>query len=136
MPASKRFAQISLIGLMAMGSLVLWIVIPVAWILLASRMTDTTQPTLGPYLAVIVGIPVTMMIVGKLLARLNGVYGRVTGEDPMVRVQMPWHRSMRGEREAPRPRTMLDVVMVLSVSLALLVFGIWFFLFAGSSLPS
>jgi hypothetical protein len=43
---------------------------------------------------------------------------------------------MRGERGSGHPRTILDVVMVLSVSLALLCFGVWFFLFAGSSLPS
>jgi hypothetical protein len=31
---------------------------------------------------------------------------------------------------------MLDVVMVWSVTLALLCFAIWFFAFAGSSLPT
>ncbi len=54
----------------------------------------------------------------------------------MVRVRMPWHRSMRGEDDSRAPRSVLDVVMVISVSGALLVFAGWFFFFAGSPLPS
>jgi hypothetical protein len=42
---------------------------------------------------------------------------------------------MRGERDTPRPRSVLDVVMIASVTLALIAFAIWFFAFAGSSLP-
>ena len=44
-------------------------------------------------------------------------------------------RSMRGERGSTRKRGVLDTVMIVSVGLALAVFGIWFFGFAGSSLP-
>jgi hypothetical protein len=47
-----------------------------------------------------------------------------------------WMKSMRGERDSGRPRSVLDVVMVWSVALALLCFGVWFFAFAGSSLPT
>ncbi len=43
---------------------------------------------------------------------------------------------MRGERSSPRPATVLDVVMVSSVLVALLAIAVWFFAFAGSSLPS
>ena len=135
MRAPNRIAAVGLILLMALGSVFLWVAIPVGWLLIASRLTDSSQPSLGPYLVVIIGIPVSMFVVGRLLARLNGAYESVTGQEATVRVQMPWHRSMRGEREDPRPRTVLDVVMVCSVGLALLVFGIWFFVFAGSSLP-
>ena len=125
-----------LIVLMAVGSVVLWLGIPVFWLWLASRVVSTSQPTLGPYVMVLIGIPVSMVIVGKLLTRLNAVYGHVTNTTPTVKVQMPWMKSMRGERESGRPRTILDVVMVCSVSVALLLFGVWFFVFAGSSLPS
>jgi hypothetical protein len=130
-----RLVGILLIVLMAIGSVILWIVIPVGWLYLGSQLTSSSQPSLGPYVVVIVGIPVSMFVVGRLLARLNGLYGQVTGKNPTVRVQLPWHRSLRGEREGSHPRTVLDVVMVCSVALALVVFGIWFFVFAGSSLP-
>jgi hypothetical protein len=133
---SRRFAGALLILLMAVGSIALWLAIPVGWIYLASKLVKSSQPTMGPYLLVLVGIPVSMVIVGKLLSRLNRVYGEVTGATPQVRVRMPWHRSMRGERDGAPPRTVLDVVMVASVAVALLCFGVWFFVFAGSSLPT
>jgi hypothetical protein len=43
---------------------------------------------------------------------------------------------MRGERVVSRPTTVLDLVMIVSVSVALIAFGIWFFFFAGSSIPN
>ena len=129
-------AAVALIALMAVGSVLLWLGIPIFWLWLASRLVNTSQPTLGPYVMVLIGIPVSMVIVGKLLTRLNAVYGDVTHTTPTVKVQLPWMKSMRGERGNTRPRTILDVVMVCSVSVALLLFGVWFFVFAGSSLPT
>jgi hypothetical protein len=125
-----------LIGLMAVGSVLLWIGVPVGWLYLASKLTDSSQPTMGPYVLVIVGIPATMIVVGKALAALDRTYGRVTGAAPGTRVQAPWHRSMRGDRRSTRPRSVLDVVMVCSVALAVACFALWFFVFAGSSLPT
>jgi hypothetical protein len=133
---AEKPAAIFLIVLMAVGSIGLWLVIPVAWIYGVSSQVESTQPTLGPYLVILVGVPTSMYIVGKLLYRLNGVYERMTGQDSEVRVQMPGHRSMRGERAPARRTTVLDFVMMISVSLAVVAFGIWFFFFAGSSLPS
>jgi hypothetical protein len=43
---------------------------------------------------------------------------------------------MRGERDSGRQSTVLDVVMVWSVAFALLCLAVWFFVFAGSSLPT
>jgi hypothetical protein len=43
---------------------------------------------------------------------------------------------MRAERSVSRRLTVLEGVMIISVSLALLAFGVWFFAFAGSSLPT
>jgi hypothetical protein len=115
----------------------LWIGIPVGWLYLASHMVNTSQPTLGPYLLVIFGIPVTMVIVGKVLFKLDHVYSRVTGQDSEVQFRAPWLKSMRGERSQGQSRrlTVLEMTMIVSVSLALTAFGVWFFLFAGSSLP-
>lgn len=125
-----------LIGLMAIGSVVLWIGVPLGWIWLASNIVDSSEPSMTPYVMVLVGIPLTMVVVGKGLSQLNRVYGEVTGTTPTVRVVLPWHRSMRGERDAGHPRTVLDVVMVCSVAIALVLFALWFFLFAGSSIPT
>jgi hypothetical protein len=131
----KKLAALILILLMIVGSLVLWIGIPVGWIVLASHLTNSSAPSLGPYVLLIIGIPVTMFLFGRFLYRLNALYGNVTGTTPHVQVRSAWLKSMRAERETARPRTVLDVVMIASVSVAILVFLIWFFFFAGSSLP-
>ena len=135
MSPGARLGGVLLIALMAIGSVILWIVIPVGWLYLGSQLTSSSQPSLGPYVVVIVGIPVSMFLLGRVLARLNGAYAQVTGKASTVRVQLPWMRSMRGERDAEHPRTVLDVVMVCSVGVAVVVFAVWFFFFAGSSLP-
>ena len=44
-------------------------------------------------------------------------------------------KSMRGERDRRRRRSVLDTVMMISVGLALVLSAVWFFGFAGSSLP-
>jgi hypothetical protein len=124
-----------LILLMAAGSVILWIGIPVGWLYLASQLVDSSQPTLGPYVLVIVGIPVTMAIFGKFLFKLDRVFERVTGRESVTDFRPPWLKSMRGERESSRQLTVLEGVMVVSVTLAVLAFGLWFALFAGSSLP-
>ena len=125
-----------LIVLMAIGSVILWIGIPIGWLYLASRMVDTSQPTLGPYVLLIFGIPITMFVFGRLLFSLDRVFERATGRTSETDFRPPWLKSMRGERAPSRQLTVLEGVMIVSVSVALLAFAIWFFAFAGSSLPS
>jgi hypothetical protein len=132
---SRGLAALVLILLMAVGSIAMWLVVPIGLVYLASQLQDSSQPSLGPYLVVIFGLPIGMVVIGKLLGRLDRYYHRVTGTERDVRVQLPWMKSMRGERGSTRPFRMLNVVMVVSVSLAGICFGIWFFVFAGSSLP-
>ncbi len=132
----RRLLGALLILLMAVGSVVLWIGIPVGWLYLVSQLVDSSQPSMGPYVLVLVGIPATMIAMGKVLAMLDRAYGRVTRAAPQARVQMPWHRSLRGDRSPARAHSVLDAVMVASVALAVVCFAVWFFLFAGSSLPT
>jgi hypothetical protein len=124
-----------LIALMAIGSVVMWIGVPVGLIYLASRLADSSKPSMGPYVLILVGLVVGMMAVGKLLGALDRYHGRVTGLDDGKPEQAAWMKSMRGDRERKRRRSVLDSVMIVSVGVALLLFGIWFFAFAGSSLP-
>ena len=125
-----------LILLMAVGSVILWLGIPIGWLYLASQMVNTSQPTLGPYILILFGIPITMFLFGKALFTLDRVFERVTGREAITEFRPPWLRSMRGERTVSRRMTVLEGVMIVSVSLALLCFGLWFFIFAGSSLPT
>jgi hypothetical protein len=124
-----------LVLLMAAGSVVMWLGIPLGLIYAASQLADTSAPTLGPYLLVFIGLPVGMAIMAKLLGYLDRVHQAYTRTGDDRPVQAPWMRSMRGERGSTRRRGVLDTLMIVSVGLALAGFGIWFFVFAGSSLP-
>jgi hypothetical protein len=124
-----------LIALMAVGSVVMWIGVPIGLIYLASQLADSPKPSMGPYLLILVGLPVGMMIVGKALGALDRYHGRLTGLDDGKPQQAAWMKSMRGERERKRRRSVLDSVMIVSVGIALVLAAIWFFGFAGSSLP-
>jgi hypothetical protein len=113
----------------------MWLVVPVAWLWLGSQMTSSTQPSIGPYLLVLAGTIVSMVIIGKGLGSLNRMHMRVTGR-VREREQAAWMKSMRGERKGTiHDRGVLDKVMMISVSIALVLFLIWFFTLAGSSLP-
>jgi Na+-transporting methylmalonyl-CoA/oxaloacetate decarboxylase gamma subunit len=136
--SANRIAQFFLVIFMGIGSISLWLVVPVFWVWLASQMQKSSQPSLGPYLLVLVGIGISVFILAKLLAAADRAYGRFSGTGVDARRRMPWHKSMRGERDehTHTPPTVLTRTMVISVSLALTVFGIWFFLFAGNSGPT
>jgi hypothetical protein len=129
-------AGVGLVIVMALGSVVVWLASPLAWLWVASQMTESTQPSLGPYLLVLVGVVLTAVVVGKLLGMVNRLHMRVTGHAPDKREAAKWNRSMRGERAPVHDRGVLEQVMAVSVSCALVLFAIWFFVFAGSSLPS
>ena len=124
-----------LIALMAIGSVIMWIGVPVGLIYLASRLADSPKPGMGPYLVVLIGLPVGMALVGKALGALDRVHGQYTGLDDGRPQQAAWLKSMRGDRERNRRRSVLDGVMMVSVGVALVLAAIWFFGFAGSSLP-
>lgn len=137
MGSVKSMAKISLLAMMAVGSIVLWLGLPVLWLWIGSLIqSGSQQPGFTPYIVVLVGLVVSMVVFGRLLSRTNALYEQVTGTVPDVRVRLPWHRSMRGDEDSRPPRRVLDVVMVASVSLALVAFLVWFLFFAGSSLPT
>ncbi len=132
----QPLAKVALIALMALGSVLLWIGSPIGWLWIASQMQKDTQAAgFGPYMVVLFGIAITAVALAKLLQWLNRLYGEVSGLDEPVRIVPPWRRGLRGENEGRPPRTVLDVVMVISVAIGVVALTIWFFFFAGSSLP-
>ena len=124
-----------LVLLMAFGSVVMWLGVPLALVYLASKLADTPNPSMGPYLLVIFGLPVGMAVVGKGLGALNRAHVRLTGAET-DEYRPGWTRSVRGERKVDRRNGVLDKVMIVSVAIAGLAFAVWFFAFAGSSLPT
>jgi hypothetical protein len=125
-----------LVLLMAAGSIAMWIGLPLGLIWLASAVSDSSEPSLGPYLLILLGLPVGMFAIGKCLGVLDRAHGRITGRLDDAPVRAAWLQSMRDER-APRRRrrSVLDTVMIVSVLAALAAGAVWFVAFAGSPLP-
>ena len=94
---SRGLAAVLLILLMAIGSIAMWVVVPLGLVYLASQLQDSSQPSLRPYLVVLFGLPIGMVAIGKVLGRLDRYYHRFTNTERDVRVQLPWMKSMRGE---------------------------------------
>ena len=125
----------AVIAVMAVGSVAMWLGVPLGLIYLVSQLVETTQPQMGPYMIILFGVPIGMTIIGKGLGALDRWYGRRTGTLEERR-QLAWLKSMRAERKdaAHGNWKVLDVVMLWSVATALTLMGIWFFFLAGSSI--
>ena len=128
-------AAVLLVALMAVGSVLMWVGVPLGLVYAASKIAGSSQPSLGPYLLVLIGLPVGMAVVGKLLGVLDRAHQRMTGIGDEGPRRASWNRSMRGERGSTRRGGILDRVMIVSVGVALVAMAVWFFAFAGSSLP-
>jgi hypothetical protein len=133
---SKKAAATFLIVAMSVAALLLWVGIPIGWLWIGSQLVSSSQPSMGPYAVVAIGIVASVVIDAMILSRLNRTYQRVTDSDGQVRIQLPWMKSMRGERDSGRQTTVLDIILVGSVTLAGLTMLLWWVFLAGSPLPS
>jgi hypothetical protein len=128
----SRLWKGSVIALMAVGGLAMWIANPVLWLWITSHLQSGTQPSMGPYGLLLLGIILTCVAIGKGLSMLNRYYARIAGTMPTIRVIMPWRRSLRGGRSHKRetdgraPVSVLEVIMVISVVLAVISFSTWY----------
>ena len=126
----QRIHQAILVVSMFIGSIAMWAGSPALWLWLAGRSGKVSESQMGAFLMVIIGIPVTMVLIGKVLIRLDHRYTDRFGRRETRRISAArWLHSMRGggEQEAP---SMLDKVLVASVGLAFVAVGIWFIFFS------
>jgi hypothetical protein len=111
------------------GSVVLWIGIPLSGMWLAGKFTTTAE---GFLFATLGGIPLAMVVFGWVLYRVNDLYVRRHGpDDAGDRPRSAWLVSLSDERGRSRreraPRRLIDVAMTVSLSVALVLMVIWFF---------
>ncbi|HEU5142415.1 MAG TPA: hypothetical protein VFU04_04575 [Solirubrobacterales bacterium] len=121
---------------MLFAALALWTAIPLGWIFVGSKLSDTQFPSQGPYAVVAVGTLVTIVLDAWLIGRLNSLYVRVTGTNRLTPMRPAWLKSMRDSSTPVGTTTVVEAVLMGSVLLAGAVFVAWFFLLAGSPLPS
>jgi hypothetical protein len=132
----REIAALGLIVVMVLGSLTLWLAVPLAWLWLASNLNKSLDPSFGAYAAVAIGIPATMLVLFTLLRRVDMVHRSLTGTGSASKpVPPPWRRSMRDERDLHAPTSALDIILVATAIAAALVLVVWFAFFAGSPLP-
>jgi hypothetical protein len=134
--AGRHVAATFLVLLMIVAALSMWTVIPLGWVWIGSRISKTQDPAGGPYMVVLVGIVVSILVVSWLLGRLNRVYVHLTGTNTVEPIRANWLKSMRDTAGVPNYPTVLETVIVASVILAVLAMTVWFFVAAGSPLPN
>jgi hypothetical protein len=126
----------SLVLLMILGSLVLWLAVPLAWLWLASQIDGSLDASLKAYATVAVGVPTTMLALFWLLRQVDAAHQQITGSAPSKRLAPAWRRSLSEERDLHAPTSALDTILAATAIVALIALAVWFFLFAGSPLPS
>jgi hypothetical protein len=120
--ALRRLALLSSSGLlllviMFVGSLVLWIGVPVGWLWVGSQVEGATQ-SLGAALGVaLLGVTVSIVVLVPALGWVNHLHEQL--------------RVARGFES--HGQTALEAVMAVSAAVALVAFVVWFFVFSGSS---
>jgi hypothetical protein len=130
-----RVAAAAIAVTLVLGSLGVWLGLPLLGLWAAAQITSDPQ---GFLFAVLLGVPVSMVGCGWLLYRLGDVYERLQRGPAAVASARPaaWLVASSDERRSLRhargPRPLIDVAMTMSATVALLVMAIWFFFFAGN----
>ncbi len=88
-------------------------------------------------MVVFFGIVCSILAMAWVLSRLNRLYVRITGTTQLPTRYLPaWRKSLSDEREGYRGMNVLEAVILASVLLAGVAMFVWFFVAAGSPLPS
>ncbi|HYU61966.1 MAG TPA: hypothetical protein VEK39_14500 [Solirubrobacterales bacterium] len=119
---ADRMAAGFLLVLLAAGSLILWIGIPLGWLWLASKVTHSSG---SHFFAAMVGTPVAIILFGSLLAWINRLYLRIVWSAPLEPAE-------DDEDEPHIVRGPLEPLLVGSLAIAIAVLCVWFFVFASN----
>jgi hypothetical protein len=132
--------RVALVVATALVSINVWTGSPLLAVWVGSRVQGGMGLSMTAVFSVVVVLAVLVLALAWALTWLNAKYDELTGRPPAARQTSPWLRSMRDERETDvRSKygiSAVEKVVVVSVVAAVLVFEVWFFFFAGSSLPS
>lgn len=133
----KRIALAAAAALLAVN---IWTGAPLLALWVGSQFVGSSRLSMGAVGIVVVVLAALLIALVWLLTRVSSAYDDVIGRHPDRRQTTPWLRSLRGERDAfgaeSRGLTAVEGMVVVSVGVCTLVFNIWFFFFAGSSLPA
>lgn len=106
-----------LVALMFIGSLVMWVGIPVGWLWVGSQVKAMTNSLGNAILVMAAGAALSIYIMIKLLSYINGKHSAI---------RTAAGRELKG-------LTPLEIILVTTGAIAMAVFGIWFVGFSGTS---
>jgi hypothetical protein len=133
--------RVMIAALMVLASVNIFTGAPLLAIWVGSKIEGNGDLTMGIVFGVIATLAITLAFLAWALSRLGRAYDRLTGHQvPTTRERAVWLRSMRDEPVHRPTRAAqlsgLEKTLVFSVVLCILSFEVWFFFFAGSSLPN
>ncbi|HET9120498.1 MAG TPA: hypothetical protein VFN72_08180 [Solirubrobacterales bacterium] len=130
-----------LVAASALCSINMWTGAPLLAVWVGSKVQgNLNNLSMAAIFSVVVVLGAAVFLLAWAVSWINAKYDEVTGRRQGARHTSPWLRSMRDEREADTRQkyriSPVERVLVISVVLAVLAFEVWFFFFAGSSLPN
>ena len=133
--------KIGLITASALCAINLWTGAPLFAIWVGSKVQgNLSNISMTALFAVVVVLAASVCALAYLLTLINNRYDDLTGRPAAARQTSPWLRSMRDEREGDVQRKYgiggIERVVVICAIAGCLAFEVWFFFFAGSSLPN
>jgi magnesium-transporting ATPase (P-type) len=133
--------KIGIVAASALCSINLWTGAPLFAVWVGSKVQgNLNNLSMTAVFSVVVVLAALVFLLAFILTWLNGKYDEITGRPPAARQTSPWLRSMRDERSHDvREKygiSAVERVVVITVVAAVLAFEVWFFFFAGSSLPN
>ena len=112
------------------GVLLLGVGVPLLWVFIASKLSDTfLKVPLLPLLVMVTGLFISYLAIASVVARFD------KERAAMGPARMSWNRSLSAERNPESKTTQWERVFITTCIVMTFLFEIWFFLFAGSSLP-
>jgi hypothetical protein len=136
-----RLRRTALLTASALVSINLWTGGPLFALWVGSKVQASySSPKMEAVGATVVVLAIVVFGGAVALSWINAKYDELVGRKPEPRRRYPWLESMRGERHQQIRRergvSAVERVVVVSVVAAALAFEVWFFFFAGSSLPN
>jgi hypothetical protein len=133
--------KIGLVAASVLCSINLWTGAPLFAIWVGSKVQgNLNNISMTALLSVVVVLAATVFGLAYILTLLNNKYDDLTGRPQTARQTSPWLRSMRDEREDDVRHKYgiggIERVVVICAVAGVLAFEVWFFFFAGSSLPN
>ena len=133
--------KVGIVAASALCSINVWTGAPLFAIWVGSKVQgNLNNISMTALFSVVLILTVSVFGLGYLLSWLNAKYDEITGRPPAARRTSPWMRSMRDERVEDVQRKYgiggVERIVVICAVLGVLAFELWFFFFAGSSLPN